>query len=85
VLERLIGWCLTHRGLVLSMTAIAAISGAFSFARLPFDAFPDTTPVQVQVNTIAPELSPEEVERQLTLPVEQALAGLKGLSELRSL
>ena len=85
MLERLIGWSLAHRGLVLSLTALAAGAGALSFARLPFDAFPDTTPVQVQVNTIAPALAPEEVERQLTLPVEQALAGLKGLSELRSI
>ena len=53
-------------------------------SHLPLDAFPDTTPVQVQINTVAPELSPEEVERLITFPVEYALGGLKGLSELRS-
>ena len=52
---------------------------------LPLDAFPDTTPVQVQINTVAPELAPEEVERQITFPVEQALGGLKGLEEVRSI
>ncbi len=51
---------------------------------LPLDAFPDTTPNQVQVNTVAPELSPEEIERQVTYPVELALGGLKGLEEVRS-
>ena len=40
--------------------------------------------MQVQINTVAPELSPEEVERQITFPVEQALGGLKGLEEVRS-
>ncbi len=48
------------------------------------DAFPDVTPVQVQVNTVAPALSPEEVERQITFPVEQAISGLKGLQQMRS-
>jgi cobalt-zinc-cadmium resistance protein CzcA len=52
---------------------------------LPLDAFPDTTPVQVQVNTNAPELSPEEVERLITFPVEYAMGGLKGLDEVRSI
>ena len=47
--------------------------------QLPLDAFPDTTPVQVQINTVAPELPPEEVERLITFPVEYALGGLKGL------
>jgi len=85
VLERLIGFSLGHRGLVLALALLVAAAGALSFARLPFDAFPDTTPVQVQVNTTAPALAPLEVERQLTLPIEQALGGLKGLKELRSI
>src|SRR5262245_838544 len=85
MLERVIGWSLGHRGVVLSLTLLLAGAGALSFSRLPFDAFPDTTPVQVQVNTIAPALAPLEVERQLTLPVEQTLGGLQGLRELRSI
>jgi hypothetical protein len=62
-----------------------AIAGVLAFVRLPIDAFPDTTPVQVQVNTVAPALSPLEIERQITAPVEQALSGLPGLKEVRSL
>ncbi len=52
--------------------------------RLDVDAFPDTTPVQVQINTVAPALGPEEVERQITFPIEQGLSGLPGLEQLRS-
>ncbi|HEX3447174.1 MAG TPA: CusA/CzcA family heavy metal efflux RND transporter, partial [Isosphaeraceae bacterium] len=47
-------------------------------------AFPDTTPNQVQINTVAPALAPEEIERQVTLPVELSLGGMKGLQEVRS-
>ena len=53
--------------------------------RLPSDAVPDITNRQVQVTTVAPALGPEEVERQVTFPMETALAGLPGLIETRSL
>lgn len=85
MLTRLIDLCLRYRPVVLLATLVLVVLGAFSLSRLPFDAFPDTTPVQVQVNTTAPALSPLEVERQITFPVEQAIAGLPGLSEVRSI
>ncbi len=85
MLTRLIDLCLRHRPIVLLSALLLTIVGAFSLARLPFDAFPDTTPVQVQVNTTAPALSPLEIERQLTFAVEQAISGLPGLSEVRSI
>ena len=53
--------------------------------QLDIDAFPDTTPVQIQINTVAPSLASEEIERQITFPVEQAISGLPGLNELRSI
>src|ERR1700733_11048476 len=56
-----------------------------SLGYLGIDAFPDTTPVQVQVNTFAPSLTPDEVERQITFPIEQAISGLPGLQPTRSL
>ncbi len=56
-----------------------------SLRYLDIDAFPDTTPVQVQINTVAPSLAPEEVEQQITFPIEQALSGLPGLEQLRSI
>ena len=80
-----IRWSLRHRGLVLAAWAVIAAAGALAFLRLPLDAFPDTTPVQVQINTTAAALSPEEIERQITWPVEQALSGLPELAEVRSL
>jgi cobalt-zinc-cadmium resistance protein CzcA len=61
------------------------VAGLVAFARLPLDAFPDTTPVQVQINTVAPALAPLEIERQITFPIEQALSGLPHLHEVRSL
>ncbi len=85
MLTRVIDLCLRYRPIVLLATAVLALIGLSSLARLPFDAFPDTTPVQVQVNTTAPALSPLEVERQITFPVEQAISGLPGLTEVRSI
>ncbi len=74
-----------RRGAVILLTLVMAALGAGSLARLPVDAFPDVTPVQVQVNTVAPALGPEDIERQLTYPIEQSLSGLPGLLEVRSL
>jgi cobalt-zinc-cadmium resistance protein CzcA len=85
MLTRLIDLCLRYRPIVLLATVVLIALGLASFERLPFDAFPDTTPVQVQVNTTAPALSPLEVERQITSPVEQAISGLPGLTEVRSI
>jgi len=85
MLTRLIHLCLRQRPVVLLATAVLVALGLISFQQLPFDAFPDTTPVQVQVNTTAPALSPLEVERQVTFPVEQAISGLPGLRQVRSM
>lgn len=85
MLNRVIHWSVQHRLTVVFAGLALAAMGAYAFSRLPIDAFPDTTPVQVQVNTIAPALSPLEIERQITAPVEQAISGLPGLHEVRSL
>lgn len=85
ILDSIIRWSLRHRLVVIGAWLAIAAAGVVSFAHLPLDAFPDTTPVQVQVNTTAPALSPEEVERQITWPVEQALSGLPALEEVRSI
>jgi cobalt-zinc-cadmium resistance protein CzcA len=84
MLNQIIDLSLRYRFVVLLATGLLVIVGAVSLARLPFDAFPDTTPVQVQVNTVAPSLSPIEMERQITFLLEQAIAGLPGLQEVRS-
>ncbi|CAN5679062.1 CusA/CzcA family heavy metal efflux RND transporter [soil metagenome] len=84
MLTTIIEISLKNRFLILLATALLIAVGWSSAVNLPLDAFPDTTPVQVQINTVAPELSPEEVERLITFPVEYAIGGLKGLEEVRS-
>ncbi|AMV40875.1 efflux RND transporter permease subunit [Planctomyces sp. SH-PL62] len=84
MLNALIDASLRNRFVVLLAAALLVVVGVRSAVRLPLDAFPDTTPIQVQINTTAPELSPDEVERLITFPVEYAMGGLKGLEELRS-
>ena len=84
MLRSLITWSTCHPVLVLIGTLCIAVSGVYSVMALNIDAFPDTTPVQVQINTVAPALVPEEVERQITFPVELAMGGMPGLESLRS-
>lgn len=84
MLNRIITWSLEHRWLVIAISLVLAASGLRALLRLPIDAFPDTTPVQVQINTTTPSLSPLEVEQQITAPVEQAIGGLPGLTDVRS-
>jgi len=71
--------------MVVIFTLLLLASGVYSLYRLPIDAFPDTTPVQVQINTVAPALSSLEIEQGITFPVEQAIGGLRGLVEVRSI
>ncbi|WP_305047157.1 efflux RND transporter permease subunit, partial [Geoalkalibacter sp.] len=85
MLERLIDIALRNRLLVGLLFAAAMGLGSWALVSLPVDAFPDTTPVQVQINTVAPNLGPEEIERQITLPVELAIAGLPELESVRSI
>ncbi len=75
---------LRNRLLIIVLFAVACIAGVIRLQQLPVDAFPDTTPVQVQINTVAPALSPEEIEQQITLPVELSIGGLPGLESVRS-
>ena len=84
MLSAIIAWSVRRRIAVLVAAAILAIAGIASIWRLPLDAFPDTTPVQVQVNTSAASLAALEIERQITMPIEQAISGLPGLLEVRS-
>lgn len=84
MLAHLLAWSLRNRLVVVLAWAAIAVAGVLSALRLPLDAFPDTTPVQVQVNATAPSLSPLEIERQLTRPIEWAIGGLPALEEVRS-
>jgi cobalt-zinc-cadmium resistance protein CzcA len=84
MLNWIIDVSLRNRFLVVLLALAAVAVGVVSLRHLDIDAFPDTTPVQVQINTIAPALSPEEIEQQITFPIEQVLSGLPGVKELRS-
>lgn len=84
MLKRLINFSLNNRLLVCVMAAVFIVVGARALLNLQVDAFPDTTPVQVQINTAAPALNPEEVEQQITQPIELAIGGLPGLQNVRS-
>jgi cobalt-zinc-cadmium resistance protein CzcA len=85
MLNRVISWSIRHRFAVVVGGILLAAIGSVAIFHLPIDAFPDTTPVQVQINTVAPALSPLEIERQITFPIEQAISGLPKLHEVRSL
>ena len=74
-----------NRWTVVLLAIIAACIGAWSLTRLPIDATPDITNNQAQINTIAPSLSPYEIEKQVTFPIETALAGIPGLESTRSI
>lgn len=84
MIKSLINGSLRNRFVVLLLAMILIAIGVRSALDLPLDAFPDTTPNQVQINTVAPELAPEEIERLVTYPIELCLGGLKGLQEVRS-
>ncbi len=85
MLNAIISFALERRLLMLMLAVLVLITGWWSFERLPIDAFPDTSPVLVQVNTVAPSLGPQDIEIQVTYPIEQVLGGLPGLSDVRSL
>ena len=84
LLERLISGAIRFRWTVLAIVALLCAIGVWSFQRLPIDATPDITNVQVQINSEAPGFSPLEAEQRVTFPVETAIAGLPGLQYTRS-
>src|SRR5258705_355274 len=84
MIERIIDFSVRRRWLVLLITLAAAASGFWSLTKLPIDAVPDVTNVQVQVNATAPALTPVEIEKQVTVALETVLAGTPGLESTRS-
>src|SRR6476661_5878175 len=85
MIERIIDLAIQRRWVVVTLAAIAMFLGGLALTRLPIDAVPDITNKQVQINTVAPALSPAEIEKQITFPIETALAGAPGLESTRSL
>ncbi|MEY3706639.1 MAG: hypothetical protein RL585_1196, partial [Pseudomonadota bacterium] len=85
MLAHLLGGALSQRLLVLVIALVFVLLGIRAATKLTVDAFPDVTNVQVQIATEAQGRSPEEVERFITVPLEIAMTGLPGLTEMRAL
>jgi cobalt-zinc-cadmium resistance protein CzcA len=85
MLNRLLEFSVRQRVFVLLATLVLVGIGVWSALRLPIDAVPDITNVQVQINTSVPAYAPEEIEKLVTFPIENEMAGIPGLTELRSL
>ena len=84
-LDRIIRFAIAHRWLMLALTLVLVAVGVWSFTKLPIDATPDITNVQVQINTEAAGYSPLEPEQRVTFTIETSLAGLPGLDYTRSI
>jgi len=85
MMQRIITFSVHQRWLVVLLVALVGAFGVVALARLPIDAVPDITNNQVQINARAPALSAIEIEKQVTFPIESALAGIPGLEYTRSL
>jgi len=85
MLNNIIRFTIEQRWLVIVVTLAMAALGVYNFLKLPIDAVPDITNVQVQINTSAPGFSPLEAEQRITFPVETAMGGLPSLDYTRSL
>ena len=85
MISRIIEFSIRRRWLVVLACFIASALGLWSLTHIPIDAVPDITNNQVQINTVAPALSPVEIEKQVTFRIETALAGTPGLEYTRSL
>ena len=80
MLEKLIRFAIAHRWLMLLLTAALAVLGVWSFTKLPIDATPDITNIQVQINTEVPGYSPLEAEQRVTFPIESGSPAPASLS-----
>ena len=85
MIGRILDYAVHQRWAVVILSMVAAAIGGFALTRLPIDAVPDITNNQAQISTVAPSLSPFEIEKQVTLPIEMALAGIPGLESTRSI
>lgn len=85
MINNILSLSIERRGLMLSLIFLIIGLGVWSYQKLPIDAVPDITNVQVQINTKAPGYSPLEAEQRITYPVERAIAGLPNLDYTRSI
>ncbi len=84
MLEKIIAYTLRQKGMVIFLALLILVLGLYSYTKLPIDAFPDVTNIQVEVVSHADGLSAVEIERNVTYPIEMALRGLPGVEQMRS-
>lgn len=84
MIERLVNIAVRHRGLMIVAFAVLSIAGVLAWSSLSIDAYPDISDTTVQVVTQVPGLAAEEIEQQITVPVERTLNGIPGLNTMRS-
>lgn len=82
--NRLIAWSLHNRLIVLAITLVLFVAGGYSLQRMPVDVFPEFAPPQVVIQTEAPGMAPQDVESLVTYPLESAINGTPGVSDVRS-
>ena len=85
MMGNLMGLSVRNRWAIVALFLLVAAFGFWQLLKLPIDAVPDITNKQVQINTVAPALGPTEMERQVTYPIETAMAGIPGLESTRSI
>ncbi len=85
MISRLLQFAIDQRWLILLLAIGVAALGVYDFTRLPIDAVPDITNKQVQINTAVTGLSPIEIEKQITFPIEWAMQGIPGVEQIRSI
>jgi len=85
MIEKLMSAALRNRLLIILLVFLITVFGIYSFKTMPIDAFPDVTNVQVEIISTAPGLSPLEIEKFVTYPVEMSMRGLPGLDSMRSI
>ncbi|HEV2327768.1 MAG TPA: efflux RND transporter permease subunit [Verrucomicrobiae bacterium] len=84
MLNHIVQFALRHRGVVVALAVVVIVYGLYTVARTRLDVFPEFSPPQVELQTEAPGLSPEEVEQMVTTPLESSLNGTPGLDSIRS-
>jgi len=84
MLEKIISYSLKQKGMVIFLSLLIIVFGAYSYLKLPIDAFPDVTNIQVEVVSHADGLSAIEIERNVTYPIEMAMRGLPDIEQMRS-
>src|SRR5712672_4669383 len=84
MVRKLIDWAIANPLVVMILMATVAIAGGYAFAHVNIEAYPDPAPAIIEVVAQYPGASAEEVERQVTVPLEVALAGMPGLKSTRS-